>query len=410
MLNRLWFSFFLIPFVIASYHLLLLQDGALMTAMMKSMFDMSKIAFEVALGLIGVLALWMGFMKIAERAGVVEWLGKKLSPLFTRLMPDVPEGHPAFGSITMTLAANMLGLDNAATPIGLKAMEHLQTLNPKKDTATNAQILFLVINTSSVMLLPLTIFMFRIQYNSVDPTSVFVPIILATTASTLAGITCVAWVQRLHLLNRVVMGYLFGIIAAVAGLVWWISSTPLEARAVLSATIANTVLVTVVMVILMMGFWKKVPVYEAFIDGAKEGFDVAVRLIPYLVAMLVAIGVFRASGALQLLLDGMTWIVELFNGDTAFVEALPTAFMKPFSGSAARAMMIDAMQTHGVDSLVARMTAVIQGSTETTFYVIAVYYGAVGIKRIRHTVWCGLIADVVGISTAIGVSYWFFGS
>ena len=365
--------------------------------------------FEISLGLTGVLALWLGIMKIGERSGFIQLLTQSLTPLFSRLMPDVPKGHPALGAIVMNISANALGLDNAATPLGIKAMQELQTLNPHPDTATNAQILFLVINTSGVTLFPITIFTYRAQLGAVNPTDVFIPILIATYMSTLAGLLAVAFVQRINLLDKVVLAYLGGFTLIVGGLLGYFSSLPQAQMLQQSAIISNVILFFLVIGFIFGALYKGINAYDAFIEGAKEGFQTAILIIPYLVAMLVAIGVFRASGALDLLADLARGIVHHFMLDDRFVDALPTALMKPFSGSGARAMMIDTMKTHGADSFAGRLASIVQGSTETTFYVLAIYFGSVGIKRIRHAASCGIIADFAGIAAAIFVAYWFFG-
>lgn len=408
MLNHLWFSFFAIAFVAGLYQGLVLGNGEIWVTLVQSTFDMAATAFELSIGLVGVLCLWLGLFAVAREAGLIQIVAKGLAPLFKRLMPDVPNGHPAQASMTMNMAANMLGLDNAATPLGLKAMEELQSLNKTPDTATNAQILFLVINTSSITLLPVTIFMFRAQLGAADPAAVFIPILLATSCSTLAGILAVAWVQKLPVFDRVVMAYLGGTILFISTIGYYLSALPSEQQAAQSTLAGNFTLFAIIFTFLFAGWRKGVPVYEHFVEGAKEGFTVAVRIIPYLVAMLVGIGVFRASGALDGLLWGIEQTVLAFGGDARFVDALPTAFMKPFSGSGARAMMIETMEHHGVDSFPALLSATIQGSTETTFYVLAVYFGSVGISKTRHAVACGLLADAVGIIAAITIGYWFF--
>ena len=408
MLARVWFGFFLVASAAALYQWLGLGHETVFAALVQAAFDMAKLAVTIAIGLVGVLSLWLGLFRIAELAGLIDILARLLAPLFRRLMPGVPAGHPALGAVTMNLAANVLGLDNAATPLGLKAMQELQRLNDDAQSASNAQILFLVLNTSSVTLLPVTIFMFRAQQGAPDPTAVFIPILLATSASTLVGLLSVAWFQRLRLLDPVVLAYLFGAGALAAALVTWLSRMSPSALATHSSFFGNMVLFAVIMAFLLAGWRRGVNLYEAFIDGAKQGFEVGVQLIPYLVAMLVAIGVFRASGALDALLDGIKWLCSALGVNTDFVAALPTAFMKPLSGSGARAMMLETMHTYGVDSFPARVAATIQGSTETTFYVLAVYFGSVGIRRARHAVTCGLLADAAGITTAIAVSYWFF--
>jgi spore maturation protein SpmA len=409
MLNIIWVAFFLIAFAVALFKLLVLGDTEIFNQIMQAMFALSKTAFEIALGLTGILALWLGIMKIGERSGFVELLTRGLSPLFTRLMPEVPKNHPALGAMVMNISANALGLDNAATPLGIKAMQELQKLNPLKDTASNAQILFLVINTSAVTLFPVTIFTYRAQMGSANPTDVFIPLLIATYFSTLIGLITVAAVQKINLLDRVVLMYLGGFSAFVFGLLAYFSSLEQSQMLVQSAIISNVVIFSLVIAFIVAAAWQRVNAYEAFIEGAKEGFSTAVMIIPYLVAMLVAIGVFRASGALDLLADGIRAGVLALGMDDRFVDALPTALMKPFSGSGARAMMIDTMEVHGADSFAGRLASIVQGSTETTFYVLAVYFGAVGIQKIRHAVACGLAADVAGITAAILVAYWFFG-
>jgi len=376
---------------------------------MEAMFSLSKSAFEISLGLTGVLALWLGIMRIGERSGFITLLTQCLTPLFSRLMPDVPKGHPALGAIVMNISANALGLDNAATPLGIKAMKELQTLNPNPDTASNAQILFLVINTSGVTLFPVTILTYRAQLGAANPTDVFIPILIATYMSTLTGLLAVAAVQKINLLDKVVMAYLAGFTVIVGGLLAYFTHLPQQEMLTQSALMSNVILFSLVITFICGAIYKKVNAYDAFIEGAKDGFQTAITIIPYLVAMLVAIGVFRASGALDLLADGARTIVHKFKMDDRFVDALPTALMKPFSGSGARAMMIDTMKTHGADSFAGRLSSIVQGSTETTFYVLAIYFGSVGIKHIRHAATCGLIADFGGIIAAIFVAYWFFG-
>ncbi|MGD2054605.1 MAG: nucleoside recognition domain-containing protein, partial [Gammaproteobacteria bacterium] len=378
------------------------------TEIMQSTFDMAALSVEVAIGLVGVLCLWLGFFRIAEKSGLINVLARGLEPLFLRLMPEVPRGHASHGSITMNVAANMLGLDNAATPMGLKAMQDLQQLNPDKDTASNAQILFLVLNTSSVTLLPVTIFMYRAQQGAADPTAIFIPILMATSASTLAGLAAVTWVQRINLFNRVVLGYFFGFAILMALLATLLLAQPAEQMASTSGLLGNLILFSIIMLFLVAGWWRKINVYDAFIEGAKEGFDVAVRLIPFLVGMLVAIGVLRSSGVLDGLIVGIEFLLSAIGVNTDFIQALPTALMKPLSGSGARAMMLETMNNFGVDSFPATVSTIMQGSTETTFYVLAVYFGSVGIRHVRHAVSCALIADAAGILTSILVGYWFF--
>ncbi|MHB1992871.1 nucleoside recognition domain-containing protein [Metallibacterium scheffleri] len=408
MLNRLWLGFFLAA-ALAALARWSFGDAAVFAAMVDSLFAMAKLSVEVMVLLFGTLTLWLGLLRIAERAGLVELLARALGPLFKRLMPEVPQGHPAIGLITLNFAANVLGLDNAATPIGLRAMRELQTLNPSGDTASNAQILFLVLNASSLTLLPVSIFMYRAQQGAPDPTLVFLPILIATSASTLAGLLSVAWMQRLKLWDPVALAYLGGGALLLGALLAGLATLSAAALASVSALVGNLVLFGVILAFLLAGAIKRVPVYEAFIEGAKDGFGVARDLLPYLVAMLCAVGVLRASGALGYALEGIRWVVHGLGMNTDFVAALPTALVKPFSGSAARAMLIETMQHYGVDSYPALLAATMQGSTETTFYVVAVYFGAVGIRRVRHTVGCALAADLAGIVASIAVCAWFFG-
>ena len=408
MLNGLWLGFFVVAALAATLRWIG-GDVTVWAAMVESLFAMAKVSVELMVVLFGTLTLWLGFLRIAEQAGLVYLLGRALGPLFARLMPEVPRGHPALGLITLNFAANGLGLDNAATPIGLKAMKALQELNPSATVASNAQILFLVLNASSLTLLPVSIFMYRVQQGAEDPTLVFLPILLATSASTLAGLLSVALMQRLRLWDPVVLAYLIPgalLLGAFMALLAGLSAVALKE---LSSLLGNLTLFGLIFLFVLVGWLRKVPVYETFVEGAKEGFDVAKNLLPYLVAMLCAIGVLRASGALDIGLDGIRSLIDWAGWDTRFVDALPTALVKPFSGSAARAMLIETMQTHGVDSFPALVAATIQGSTETTFYVLAVYFGAVGIQRARHAVGCALVADLAGVLAAIGVCYWFFG-
>ncbi|MBG0839835.1 nucleoside recognition domain-containing protein [Ectopseudomonas toyotomiensis] len=409
MLNGLWLSFFLLGAAAALARWLIGGDATVFGAMVESLFAMAKLSVELMVVLFGTLTLWLGLLRIAEKAGLVDLLARLLGPLFARLMPEVPRGHPALGLISMNFAANGLGLDNAATPIGLKAMRALQDLNPSATTASNAQILFLVLNTSSLTLLPVSIFMYRVQQGAEDPTLVFLPILLATSASTLAGLLAVSVMQRLRLWDPVVLAYLIPSVLLLGGFMALLAGMSATALAALSSLLGNLTLFGLILLFLVVGALRKVAVYESFIEGAKEGFDVAKSLLPYLVAMLCAIGVLRASGALDFGLDGIRWLIEALGWDTRFVDALPTALMKPFSGGAARAMLIETMENFGVDSFPALVAATVQGSTETTFYVLAVYFGAVGLQRARHAVGCALIADAAGIIAAIGVCYWFFG-
>lgn len=409
MLNALWLGFFLTATVAALAQWLLAGNAQVFAAMVQALFAMAKLSVEVMVLLFGTLTLWLGFLRIAEEAGIVQALARWLAPLFAKLMPEIPRGHPALGLMTLNFAANGLGLDNAATPMGLKAIRALQELNPSSTTASNAQILFLVLNASSLTLLPVSIFMYRLQQGAADPTLVFLPILLATSASTLVGLVSVALVQRLPLLSPVVLAYLLPLALGLAAFMALLASLSAAALASLSGLLGNLSLFAVVLLFLLVGAWKKIAVYDSFIAGAKEGFAVARDLLPYLVAMLCAIGVLRASGALDYALDGVRYLlVGLAGVDNRFVDALPTALVKPFSGSAARAMLIETMQSHGVDSFAALLAATIQGSTETTFYVLAVYFGAVGIQRARHAVACALLAELAGVLAAIGVCYWFF--
>ena len=408
MLNFIWIFFFLAAFIVALFKVLILGDTEIFNHIMQALFELSKTAFEISLGLTGILALWLGIMRIGERSGFIELLTRALAPLFKKLMPEIPSNHPALGSIVMNMSANVLGLDNAATPLGIKAMKELQSLNPVKDTASNAQILFLVINTSAVTVFPVTIFTFRAQLGAVNPTDVFIPILIATYASTLIGLFSVAVIQKINILDKVIISYIGGFSLLILGIVAYFSTLSQQEMLVQSAFVSNIILFSLVIVFITGAVIKKVNAYEAFIDGAREGFDTAIKIIPYLVAMLVAIGVFRASGALDILFDGLRKTVVIAGIDDQFIDAMPTAFMKPFSGSGARAMMVDAMNTYGADSFTGRLASIVQGSTETTFYVLAVYFGAVGIKNVRHAIGCGLTADVAGILTAIVVAYWFF--
>lgn len=408
-LNYIWIAFFLIAFAIAVVRLVVFGDVEVFPAIMDSTFASAKTAFEISLGLTGVLSLWLGVMKIGERGGLVALLARGLSPVFTKLFPEIPKGHPVVGNIFMNLAANMLGLDNAATPLGLKAMEGLQELNPKKDTASNAMIMFLVLNTSGLTVIPVSILVYRAQMGAVQPTDVFIPILLATFFSTLAGIIATSLYQRINLLNRVLLLTLGGVSLAVAGIMWGFSQLSREDMATVASTVANVVLFTIVVGFILAGVRKKVNVYDAFIEGAKDGFSTAVRIIPYLVAILVGIGVFRASGAMDWLVDGIAWLVGLTGADAEWVGALPTALMKPLSGSGARGMMVDAMATYGADSFVGRLSCIFQGATDTTFYILAVYFGSVGVRYTRHAVACGLLADLAGVVAAVAICYFFFG-
>ena len=408
-LNYIWISFFLVAFVVALVKLVLTGDMDVFPAMMDATFAQSKTAFEISLGLTGVLSLWLGVMKIGERGGLVNALARWLSPVFTRLFPQIPKGHPVTGSIFMNLSANMLGLDNAATPMGLKAMEQLQELNTKKDTASNSMIMFLVLNTSGLTLIPVSILVYRAQMGAAQPTDVFIPILLATFFSTLAGIVVTSLYQRINLLNRTLMLALGGMCVLVAAAMWGFSRLDSVLMNQVSVSVANILLMTIIVGFILAGMRRRVNVYDAFIDGAKDGFQTAVRIIPYLVAILVGIGVFRASGAMDYLVDAIRWLVEAMGLNSDFVASLPTALMKPLSGSGARGMMVDAMTTYGADSFVGRLSCIFQGSTDTTFYILAVYFGSVGIRYTRHAVTCGLLADLAGIIAAIFIAMLFFG-
>ena len=407
-LNYIWIAFFVVAFVIAICKLVFWGDVEAFPEMMNSTFSSSKTAFEISLGLTGVLTRWLGIMRVGEKGGAVNALSRLLSPVFVKLFPDIPKGHPVTGSIFMNVAANMLGLDNAATPLGLKAMEQMQTLNDKKDTATNPMIMFLVLNTSGLTLIPVSIMVYRAQMGAAQPTDIFVPILLATFFSTLTGIIVTGIYQRINLLNRVMLLTLGGICALVAAIIWGFSQMDKESMNTVSTLVANILLMTIIVGFILAAARKRVNVYDAFIEGAKDGFSTAVRIIPYLVAILVAIGVFRASGAMDMLIDGVKYTVAALGGDTDFVGALPTALMKPLSGSGARGMMVDAMTTYGADSFIGRLSCVFQGSTDTTFYIIAVYFGSVGIRHTRHAVTCGLLADLAGVIAAIAICYLFF--
>lgn len=407
-LNYIWIGFIIIAFVIALAKLVFLGDVTVFPALIDSTFASSKTAFEISLGLTGVLSLWLGIMKIGERGGVVNVLARALSPVFTRLFPDIPKGHPVTGAIFMNIAANMLGLDNAATPLGLKAMEQLQTLNPNKETATNPMIMFLVLNTSGLTLIPISIMVYRAQLGAAQPTDVFIPILLATFFSTVAGIIITSIYQRINLLNRTMLLTLGGMALVVGAIIWGFGQLDKDQMNIVSTSVANILLMTIIVAFMLAGMKHRINVYDAFVEGAKEGFTTAVRIIPYLVAILVAIGLFRASGAMDMLINGVATLVKALGGNSDFVGALPTALMKPLSGSGARGMMVDAMTTYGADSFVGRLSCIFQGSTDTTFYILAVYFGSVGIRNMRHAVPCGLLADLAGVIAAIGIAYLFF--
>ena len=407
-LNYIWIAFFLIALVVGLIRLIFFGDTEVFTAMVNSTFEMARTAFEISLGLAGVLTLWLGLMRVGQKGGAIDILAKVVRPFFHRLFPEIPRDHPVHGSMIMNFAANMLGLDNAATPLGLKAMQELQELNPEPDTATNAQIMFLVLNTSGLTLIPISIMVYRAQLGAANPADIFIPILLTTFFSTLAGLIAVAVVQRINLLDRVILAYLGGLTGAVVAIIVYFSRLPQEQIATISTVAANVILFGVIAAFISLAMVRKVNVYEAFIDGAKEGFPVVIKIIPYLVAILVAIGVFRASGAMDYLILGAERTLAAVGINTDFIEAMPTALMKPLSGSGARGMMVDAMQTHGADSFVGRLASTFQGSTDTTFYIIAVYFGSVGVKRTRHAVTCGLIADFVAVIAGIFIAYLFF--
>jgi len=408
-LNKIWGAFFLIAFLVGIVKSVFFGDHQVWAAMVGASFDLAKTGFEIALGLTGVMCLWLGIMRLGEKGGAVDLLAKAFGPLLRRLFPGIPKGHPATGSIVMNMAANMLGLDNAATPLGLKAMKELQEINPEPEEASNDQILFLVLNTSAVTVIPITIFVYRAQMGAADPTDIFIPMLIATFCSTMVGLLVTAAVQRLRLWDPVVLAYLGGLSAVVLGMTLYFSRLDRETMELQSSVLSNFVVFLFIVGFVSLAAWRRLPLYEVFVDGAKDGFKVAVTIIPYLVAMLVAIGIFRASGALEFLLDGVRWAVAQMGIDTRWVEGLPTALMRPLSGSGARGLMLEAMEAHGADSFAGRLVSVIQGSTETTFYVLAVYFGSVGIRRTRHALPCGLAADAAGVVAAISVCYLFFG-
>ena len=407
-LNYIWIFFFGAAFIVALCKLIFMGDTEVFSAIVKATFDMSKTGFEISLGLTGVLTLWMGIMKIGERGGAVKVMSWLISPFFRKLFPELPPDSPAYGSIMMNIAANMLGLDNAATPVGLKAMQQMQEVNPHKDRASNAQIMFLVLNTSGLTIIPVSVMVYRAQMGAANPADIFIPILLATYVSTLAGLIAVAVYQRLNLFNRVVMAYLIGGTLAVGGLIWYFSGLDKETITTISTVASNVILFSIITAFIAMGAWRKINVYDAFIDGAKEGFSVAIKIIPYLVAILVAVGVFRAAGAMDMLMSGLERLCLVCGLDADFIPALPTALMKPLSGSGARGLMTDTMNTFGADSFAGRLASTFQGATDTTFYIIAVYFGAVGIKNTRYAIPCGLIADFAGIIAALVMAYIFF--
>jgi spore maturation protein SpmA len=409
MLHRIWLGFFLVAFASGLFQWLGHGDVEVFQRMVTALFEMAGLSVELAIGLIGLMAFWLGIVAVGEAGGLIDKLARLLSPLFTRLMPEVPKGHPAISSMTLNLSANILGLDNAATPLGIKAMKDLQTLNPIPDVASNAQILFMVLNTSSVTLFPVTVLLYRAQMGASDPASVFIPILIATSCSTMVGLLVTAWVQRIKLWDTLVLAYLLSGFALMLAFVGWLSTLAASELQSWSSLISNLSIISLIMIFLGVAHRRNVNVYDTFIEGAKRGFETAINIIPYLLAMLVAIGVFRASGALDVVMDALRAGAGWFGWDSRWVDAMPTAFMKPLSGSGARAMMIDTMNTFGVDSFQGRLAATVQGSTETTFYVLAVYFGAVGIRHTRHALFCGLSADFAGIGAAIAVAYWFYG-
>jgi len=408
-LNYIWIAFFLIGFLVAVGQLIFAGNTQVFNDLVSSIFTNAKTGFEISLGLTGVLTLWLGLMKVGEKGGMVTILGRIFSPLFQRLFPELPKGHPAYGSIILNFSANMLGLDNAATPMGLKAMKEMQEVNPKKDTASNAQIMFLVLNASGLTIIPVSIIVYRTQLGAVNPADIFIPILIATFFATVAGMISVAIVQKINLFDKVIIAYLGGLTAIITGVIIYFSGLPKEQITNASTFTANLILLSVIVLFIVLALLKKVNVYDAFIEGAKEGFDIAIRIIPFLVAILVAIGIFRASGAMDFLISGIEKFVAWLGFDTRFTGALPVAFMKPLSGSGARGLMIDAMTTYGADSFLGRLSCTLQGATDTTFYIIAVYFGSVGIKNTRHAVGCGLIADLAGAVAAVLVAYLFFG-
>ncbi len=409
-LNYIWIAFFLIAFVVGLFKLIFFGDVQVFPNMVASTFDMAKSGFEISLGLTGVLTLWMGLMKIGEKGGIVKIFSKIIGPFFSKLFPEIPKDHPAIGSMMLNVSANMLGLDNAATPMGLKAMDEMQELNPKKEVASNAQIMFLVLNTSGLTLIPISIMVYRAQLGAADPSDIFIPILLATFFSTLAGLISVSIYQKINLLNKTILAYLVGLTAIITGIIAYLSHLDKENITTISTLASNIILFSIIIIFILLGIRKKINVYEAFIEGAKDGFQIAIKIIPFLVAILVAIGVFRSSGALDYLIKGIGSFTEMLGLNADFIPSLPTALMKPLSGSGARGMMIDAMNTYGADSFTGRLTSIVQGSTDTTFYVLAVYFGSVGIKNTRYAVTCGLIADFAGIIAAILIGYLFFHS
>ena len=407
-LNYIWIAFFIIGFVVALLQLIISVNTQIFNDIINSVFTNAKVGFEVSLGLTGALALWMGLLKIGEKGGVVNILGKLVGPLFQKLFPELPKNHPAYGSMVLNVSANMLGLDNAATPMGLKAMKEMQETNPDKETASNAQIMFIVLNAAGLTIIPISIIVYRTQLGAANPADVFIPILIATFAALLAGMISVSIVQKINLFDKVILAYMGGLTAIVIGIIYYFSTLPKEEISNISTFAANFILIFIIILFIVLAALKKVNVYDAFIEGAKEGFGVAIKIIPFLVAMLVAIGVFRASGAMDFLISGIAKFISLFGFDTEFTEALPVALMRPLSGSGARGLMVDAMTTHGADSFVGRLACIMQGATDTTFYIVALYFGSVGIKNTRHVIGCCLLGDLAGLITAIIVAYLFF--
>jgi spore maturation protein SpmA len=407
-LNYIWIAFFIIGFIFAAGQLIFNGNTQIFNELVSAVFSNAKTGFEISLGLTGALTLWMGLLKVGEKGGIINILGKLMGPFFQRIFPELPKGHPAYGSITLNIAANMLGLDNAATPMGLKAMGEMQEVNTRKDTASNAQIMFLVINAAGLTIIPVSIMVYRTQLGAVNPADIFIPILIATFCASLTGMISVALIQKINLFDKVIIAYLGGLTALVTGVIWYFSSLPKEQITELSTLAANFILILIIVTFISLAAVKKVNVFDAFIEGAKEGFNVAIKIIPFLVAMLVAIGIFRASGAMDFIIAGIEKLVSLLGFDTQFTKALPVALMKPLSGTGARGLMIDAMTTYGADSFIGRLACTMQGTTDTTFYIIAVYFGSVGIKNTRYAIGCGLLADLAGFTAAILVAYLFF--
>ncbi len=408
-LNYIWIAFFIIGFLVALGRLIFAGDTQIFNELVTAVFSNAKTGFEISLGLTGALTLWMGLLRVGEKGGVVAILGKAMGPLFEKLFPGLPKGHPAYGSIMLNLSANMLGLDNAATPMGLKAMKEMQEVNPNKDTASNAQIMFMVLNAAGLTIIPVSVIVYRMQLGAANPADIFIPILISTFCALMAGLISVAIIQKINLFDKVVLAYLLGMTGLIAGIIIFFSTLPKDQISTASTFAANFILISIIVIFIVLAFVKKVNVYDAFVEGAKEGFNVAIRIIPFLVAILVAIGIFRASGAMDFLVAGITSFFAWIGVDTRFTGALPVAFMKPLSGSGARGLMIDAMTTHGADSFIGRLACTMQGTTDTTFYIVAVYFGSVGIKNTRHAIGCGLLADAVGFTAAILVAYLFFG-